>query len=171
MQHQQQNIAQSNNQNQLSNGTQQSSSPQNDHHGNETNNQNNEQSQQQQNQTAHNFTKPNPAELNYYAQQHHQGGMLGPPGFPPLHHYLNKGGVLPGMTATDVTGNALDGYSMPDLLHGNQLHQGTSPGSHKTKNSDLRLFKCMSCGKDFKQKSTLLQHERIHTDSRPYGCP
>lgn len=124
----------------------------------------------EQQSVAHNFTKPNQAELNYYAQQHHQNGMLGPPGFPPLHHYLNKGGVLPGMTATEMNGTDLAGYTMPDLLHGNQLHQGANQGSHK-KHSDLRLFKCMTCGKDFKQKSTLLQHDRIHTDSRPYGCP
>lgn len=156
---------------QLSNNQQQqttqqhTTTDQNDHRVSDPSNQNNEQS------SAHNFTKPNQAELNYYAQQHHQNGMLGPPGFPPLHHYLNKGGVLPGMTATEMNGTDLAGYSMPDLLHGNQLHQGNTQGSHKAKHSDLRLFKCMTCGKDFKQKSTLLQHDRIHTDSRPYGCP
>ncbi|KFB40597.1 AGAP011544-PA-like protein [Anopheles sinensis] len=178
------------------------------------------------------------AELNYYAQRHHagpQGAMLAPPGFAPLHHYLNKSGVLPvGMPGglVDQPG-ALEQYGMPDLLHagaatggpggpgagggggggggagggggGNQLHHsptngavppggpagnngpnaagggnnagGTTSGSSapssskSSKNSDLRLFKCLTCGKDFKQKSTLLQHERIHTDSRPYGCP
>ncbi|XP_065221505.1 zinc finger protein 79 isoform X3 [Planococcus citri] len=36
--------------------------------------------------------------------------------------------------------------------------------------NDSRMFKCLSCGKDFRQKSTLLQHERIHTDSRPFAC-
>ncbi|XP_075164451.1 zinc finger protein jim isoform X2 [Haematobia irritans] len=47
-----------------------------------------------------------------------------------------------------------------------------SSGSHKPPkpHSDLRLFKCLTCGKDFKQKSTLLQHDRIHTDARPYPC-
>lgn len=43
-------------------------------------------------------------------------------------------------------------------------------GDPSDKHKELRLFKCLTCGKDFKQKSTLLQHERIHTDSRPYGC-
>ncbi|KAK7593048.1 hypothetical protein V9T40_007800 [Parthenolecanium corni] len=33
-----------------------------------------------------------------------------------------------------------------------------------------RMFKCLACGKDFRQKSTLLQHERIHTDARPFAC-
>ena len=48
---------------------------------------------------------------------------------------------------------------------------GQNQGKHKSGLTGSRLFKCLSCGKDFKQKSTLLQHERIHTDSRPYGCP
>lgn len=117
------------------------------------------------------FAEPaQPQELGYYASRHGPQSMLAPPGFPPL-HYLNKQGLLPGMGGMDQ--NTLDSYSMPDLLPpGHQMHQATpSPGSHKSKGSDLRLFKCLTCGKDFKQKSTLLQHERIHTDSRPYGCP
>lgn len=48
-----------------------------------------------------------------------------------------------------------------DLLHGNQLHQENTQRSHN-KHCDLRLFKCMMCGKDFK----LLQHDRIQTNSR-----
>lgn len=109
--------------------------------------------------------EPPQTELNYYRHPG-QGGMLAPPGFPPL-HYLNK--PLPAMGMDQAT--ALEQYGMPDILPGHNLHQTTpSPGSMK-KGSDLRLFKCLTCGKDFKQKSTLLQHERIHTDSRPYGCP
>lgn len=126
----------------------------------------------------------------YYAQSRLAGGggggvpqsmTNGPPGgFAPLHHYLNKPGLIPGATGLDANGNALEGYAMPDLLPGaaaaaanvHQMHHTTpSPPTAKSKNSDLRLFKCLTCGKDFKQKSTLLQHERIHTDSRPYGCP
>ncbi|XP_055692801.1 endothelial zinc finger protein induced by tumor necrosis factor alpha-like isoform X2 [Lutzomyia longipalpis] len=121
--------------------------------------------------------EPPQAELGgYYAPRHPgtpQGAMLAPPGFPPL-HYLNKPGLLPGMGAggMDQTGSSLDSFAMPDLLPGtHQMHQATHGPSGKSKGSDLRLFKCLTCGKDFKQKSTLLQHERIHTDSRPYGCP
>lgn len=116
------------------------------------------------------FAEPPQNELGYYAPRHPgQGSMLAPPGFPPL-HYLNKP-LLSGMGGMDQT--SLEQYAMPDLLPGgHQMHQTTpSPGSIKSKGSDLRLFKCLTCGKDFKQKSTLLQHERIHTDSRPYGCP
>ncbi|RZC33985.1 zf-C2H2 domain containing protein [Asbolus verrucosus] len=57
--------------------------------------------------------------------------------------------------------------SLPDVI------QQQQSGLKQTKNGlggELRLFKCLTCGKDFKQKSTLLQHERIHTDSRPYGA-
>ncbi|XP_031629708.1 zinc finger protein 37 isoform X4 [Contarinia nasturtii] len=109
------------------------------------------------------------AELNYY--RHPGQAMLAPPGFPPL-HYLNK--PLPGLSMEQAQ-QALEQYNqgIPDLLPGHNMHQ-TSPspgGSIKSKGSDLRLFKCLTCGKDFKQKSTLLQHERIHTDTRPYGCP
>lgn len=108
------------------------------------------------------------AELNYY--RHPGQAMLAPPGFPPL-HYLNK--PLPGLSMEQAQ-QALEQYNaqgMPDLLPHNMHQTSPSPGSIKSKGSDLRLFKCLTCNKDFKQKSTLLQHERIHTDSRPYGCP
>ncbi|KNC22057.1 hypothetical protein FF38_10643, partial [Lucilia cuprina] len=56
--------------------------------------------------------------------------------------------------------------------HPTSSSNNNSSGSHKPPkpHSDLRLFKCLTCGKDFKQKSTLLQHDRIHTDARPYPC-
>lgn len=139
----------------------------------EHNHQNNQ--QQQNNQQTSNTGQPstgpqcfegNQTELNYY--RHPGQAMLGPPGFPPL-HYLNK--PLPGLSMEQAQA-ALDQYSIPDLLPGHNMHQTSpSPASMKSKGSDLRLFKCLTCGKDFKQKSTLLQHERIHSDSRPYGCP
>ncbi|KAH1010231.1 hypothetical protein HUJ05_004557 [Dendroctonus ponderosae] len=58
--------------------------------------------------------------------------------------------------------------SLPDVI---QQQQANLKKASNGLNGELRLFKCLTCGKDFKQKSTLLQHERIHTDSRPYGCP
>ncbi|XP_014273907.1 uncharacterized protein [Halyomorpha halys] len=75
---------------------------------------------------------------------------------------LNPNDPVPDYTGFHMT------TGMPDLLSGSLK---ASPVSGVTGvKSELRLFKCLTCGKDFKQKSTLLQHERIHTDSRPYGC-
>lgn len=102
--------------------------------------------------------------------------MLGAGSFSAL-HYLKQPGVMLTSLGPDVNGQ-LDQYasnmqdlrsaSLPDVI------QQQQNGMKQNKNSlggELRLFKCLTCGKDFKQKSTLLQHERIHTDSRPYGCP
>jgi uncharacterized Zn-finger protein len=36
--------------------------------------------------------------------------------------------------------------------------------------SDGRIYKCDQCGRQFRQKTTLQQHERTHSDSRPYAC-
>lgn len=75
---------------------------------------------------------------------------------------LNPNDPVPDYTGFHMT------TGMPDLLSGS-LKASPVSGVAGVK-SELRLFKCLTCGKDFKQKSTLLQHERIHTDSRPYGC-
>ncbi|KAF6203396.1 hypothetical protein GE061_003815 [Apolygus lucorum] len=103
---------------------------------------------------------------------------------PPRHHvlspttfmsYLKQPVMLTSLNSSDQPSEFHSG--MPDLLGGNlkgQMQSGNAQGSQgmngSSKNCELRLFKCLTCGKDFKQKSTLLQHERIHTDSRPYGC-
>uniref|UniRef100_A0A1B6C375 C2H2-type domain-containing protein n=1 Tax=Clastoptera arizonana TaxID=38151 RepID=A0A1B6C375_9HEMI len=92
---------------------------------------------------------------SYYARGPH---LLSPGSFM---SYLKQPGVmLTPINASDPTG---DFSNMPDLIN----QQGIGGKIIKT---ELRLFKCLTCGKDFKQKSTLLQHERIHTDSRPFGC-
>lgn len=93
---------------------------------------------------------------SYYVRGTH---MLSPGSF--MSYLKQPGGVmLTQLQASEATSEFAS--AMPDLLSAQQgkVKQG----------SDLRLFKCLTCGKDFKQKSTLLQHERIHTDSRPYGC-
>lgn len=91
----------------------------------------------------------------YYTRPH----MLSPGSFM---SYLKQPGVM--LTPLNGVETTNDFSNMPDLIN-----QPISGKLALTK-SELRLFKCMTCGKDFKQKSTLLQHERIHTDSRPYGC-
>ncbi|XP_046660459.1 zinc finger protein 502-like isoform X3 [Homalodisca vitripennis] len=91
----------------------------------------------------------------YYSRPH----MLSPGSFM---SYLKQPGVM--LTPLNAVEATSDFANMPDLIN----QQASMNG--KLAKSELRLFKCLTCGKDFKQKSTLLQHERIHTDSRPYGC-
>ncbi|XP_019760763.1 zinc finger protein 768 isoform X6 [Dendroctonus ponderosae] len=111
-----------------------------------------------------------------------------PPGVPPHMLGANFSALQylkqPGMMLTSLgpdgefyLGGQLDQYSnmqdlrsasLPDVI---QQQQANLKKASNGLNGELRLFKCLTCGKDFKQKSTLLQHERIHTDSRPYGCP
>jgi uncharacterized Zn-finger protein len=45
------------------------------------------------------------------------------------------------------------------------------PPTADPKISDGRIYKCDQCARQFRQKTTLQQHERTHSDSRPYGCP
>nr|CAI5835523.1 unnamed protein product [Callosobruchus analis] len=108
--------------------------------------------------------------------------MLGAAGtFSSALQYLKQPGVMLTSLPPDQQ-QQLDQYAsnmqdlraaaaLPDVI---QQHQHVTAGLKKNGGGlggELRLFKCLTCGKDFKQKSTLLQHERIHTDSRPYGCP
>ncbi|XP_063235713.1 myeloid zinc finger 1-like isoform X2 [Bacillus rossius redtenbacheri] len=114
--------------------------------------------------------------------------MLGPTGFSAL-HYLKQPGVMIASLGPVGDGGPLgDGSnghayvangtmqdaraaSLPDIVQQQTMQAGGQGRGKGGANGELRLFKCLTCGKDFKQKSTLLQHERIHTDSRPYGCP
>lgn len=111
-----------------------------------------------------------PGQQPHYYKDTRNQNML-PSGFSSALHYLKQPGVMLGSLGSiengPITADLYNPNNLPDLLSPNQQ---INNGKMKV-NSDLRLFKCLTCGKDFKQKSTLLQHERIHTDSRPYGCP
>lgn len=49
-----------------------------------------------------------------------------------------------------------------------QTHVQEKIESHK--NSPDKHFECAACKKTFRLKSTLMQHERIHLDARPFVC-
>lgn len=130
----------------------------------------------QQQYSAHYFKDTRP---QHTPVSHALAGTV-PTGFPGL-HYLKQPTMLPiGADGTPLPLPLPDSHqygSVPDLRSTlpdivSQGQDGSVTKQRKPNpNGDLRLFKCLTCGKDFKQKSTLLQHERIHTDSRPYGCP
>ncbi|XP_059475278.1 endothelial zinc finger protein induced by tumor necrosis factor alpha-like isoform X2 [Neocloeon triangulifer] len=105
---------------------------------------------------AYNYPRGPPPQTN--------GGGMGPPllggGFGALHYLKQPGAGM--LLGDEYQQQAAPGQGQP---------QGQPDMGKGKPGSELRLFKCQACGKDFKQKSTLLQHERIHTDARPYGCP
>jgi uncharacterized Zn-finger protein len=44
------------------------------------------------------------------------------------------------------------------------------PANAEQTTSDGRIYKCEQCARQFRQKTTLQQHERTHSDTRPYTC-
>ncbi|CAG0910399.1 unnamed protein product, partial [Cyprideis torosa] len=52
---------------------------------------------------------------------------------------------------------------------GHQPYKRTKRKSPKTKKATVH-YDCAVCGKQFKQRSHLNEHERVHTGQRPYSC-
>lgn len=109
---------------------------------------------------------------SYYSRNH----VLSPGSFM---SYLKQPGVmLTPLNPAEASGDFPN--IPPELLNQQNGGGGSGLGKHHKSSAggsggggptnDSRMFKCLSCGKDFRQKSTLLQHERIHTDSRPFAC-
>lgn len=64
----------------------------------------------------------------------------------------------------------------PTTIHHNQSqHQNGKDDQKSNDNStpqqnEEKQFACSACNKTFRLKSTLMQHERIHLDARPFMC-
>lgn len=117
-------------------------------------------------------------DMTYYSSRSH---VLSPGSFM---SYLKQPGVM--LTPLNPAEASGDFPNMPaELLNhqgagggglgktGHHKNIGTSSGGGGAGGSSgdaSRMFKCLDCGKDFRQKSTLAQHERIHSDTRPFIC-
>jgi myeloid zinc finger protein 1 len=109
-------------------------------------------------------SKDEPADFN--------GGAIGPVGDEQYSAYFKdaKGvqhSVFGGnLSALQYLKQGKDGR-LPDLL---QQHQHQQSASQANRGMPLYV-RCPICQKEFKQKSTLLQHGCVHIESRPYPCP
>lgn len=81
-----------------------------------------------------------------------------------IHVNFFKGGQL-----DQYTSNMQDlrSAALPDVI---QQQQANLKKSASGLSGELRLFKCLTCGKDFKQKSTLLQVMNFKKSNQIYVC-
>lgn len=101
-----------------------------------------------------------------------------PAALPQLSDSFKKESVLPAAVASRpplTEDNVVSSSSFTTSLLGSQwvLPSLTNDGLQSqlsSTSSDGRIYKCEQCGRQFRQKTTLQQHERTHSDSRPYEC-
>ncbi|XP_065426192.1 zinc finger protein 419-like isoform X2 [Chrysemys picta bellii] len=53
---------------------------------------------------------------------------------------------------------------------GKNLRDYSALISHQRIHTGKRLYECSECGKNFNPRSQLIRHQRIHTGERPYEC-
>ncbi|NXL68949.1 Z354B protein, partial [Chordeiles acutipennis] len=41
---------------------------------------------------------------------------------------------------------------------------------HRRSHSQEKPFKCLHCGKSYRQSYSLLSHQHVHTGEKPYPC-
>lgn len=57
-----------------------------------------------------------------------------------------------------------------ELTQGRDVYSIYIPAQEEEKPDIVRPYKCVDCGKAFRQKRHLSSHKMIHTDQRPYKC-
>ncbi|XP_040294320.1 oocyte zinc finger protein XlCOF7.1-like [Bufo bufo] len=78
--------------------------------------------------------------------------------------------------STLLTTNISLGLHSRDLSTDPINHKEPSSGQSQivkqsTGDKGSKIFPCSECGKQFKKKSILSMHEKIHKDERPFSCP